>query len=133
MLLLEQAAQRQQLLLAQDELKQRYLGEAADPQMKRTGDTLQTMLVQAGFLSRPAELLKNGYGLPQPAEWRELNALTEERHRYLRQLSDNLDQDLRQLLLPQRRDELNAVETNLARLGERVRSLHRESGGLQLR
>lgn len=133
LLLLEQAAQRQQLLLAQDELKQRYLGEAADPQMKRTGDTLQTMLVQAGFLSRPAELLKSGYGLPQPAEWRELNALTEERHRYLRQLSDNLDQDLRQLLLPQRRDELDAVETNLARLGERVRSLHRESGGLQLR
>ena len=133
LLLLEQAAQRQQLLLAQDELKQRYLGEAADPQMKRTGDTLQTMLVQAGFLSRPAELLKSGYGLPQPAEWRELNALTEERHRSLRQLSDNLDHDLRQLLLPQRRNELAAVETNLTQLGERVRSLHREAGGLQLR
>ena len=133
LLLLEQAAQRQQLLLAQDELKQRYLGETADPQMKRTGETLQTMLVQAGFLSRPAELLKSGYGLPQPAEWRELNALTEERHRSLRQLSDNLDHDLRQLLLPQRRNELAAVETNLTRLGERVRSLHREAGGLQLR
>ena len=133
LLLLEQAAQRQQLLLAQDELKQRYLGESTDPEMKRTGDTLQTMLVQAGFLSRPAELLKTGYGLPQPAEWHELSALSEERHQFLRRLSVNLDHDLRQLLLPQRRNELEAIETNLVQLGERVRALHRENGGLQLR
>jgi hypothetical protein len=133
LLLLEQAAQRQQLLLAQDELKQRYLGEVTDPQMKRTGETLQAMLVQAGFLSRPAELLTSGYGLPQPAEWQELTALSEARHRSLRQLSDNLDHDLRQLLPPQRRRALEAVEANLAQLGLRVRELHRERGGLQLR
>lgn len=91
------------------------------------------MLVQAGFLSRPAELLKTGYGLPQPAEWHELSALSEERHQFLRRLSVNLDHDLRQLLLPQRRNELEAIETNLVQLGERVRALHRENGGLQLR
>lgn len=132
LLLLEQAAQRQQLLLAQDELKQRYLSGAADPRMQRTGEMLQSMLVQAGFLSRPAELLQSGYGLPLPAEWQELSSLSEERHRYLRRLSDTLDQDLRQLLLPQRRHELAAVESNLAQLGERVRELHRQSGGLRL-
>jgi len=133
LLLLEQAAQRQQLLLAQDELKQRYLNPAhQDARMRETGQTLQAMQALTGFLSRPAELLGEGYGLPQPAEWQPLLTRSGERHRQLRQLSATLDQDLRELLQPARRAELAATEHNLARLGERLRALHREAGGVRL-
>lgn len=133
LLLLEQAAQRRQLLLAQDELKQRYLAPSPDdPLMRQTGQTLQSIQALTGFLSRPAELLREGYGLPQPAEWQPLIARSGERHQQLRQLTRTLDQDLRQLLHPARRDELAATEHNLAELGERLRALHREAGGVRL-
>ena len=75
LLLLEQAAFRQQLLLAQDEVKQRYLGarELKNGGMDKANATLQQILADSGFLSRPAELLgTGGYGLPQPSEWQHL-------------------------------------------------------------
>jgi hypothetical protein len=134
LLLLEQAALRRQLLLAQDELKQRYLsGRAAqDPSLNKAGVALEQILANSGFLSRPAELLEGGYGLPQASEWQRLEAQSRERQQQLRRLSNDLDQEVRNLLEPARLAELEANEDNLQRLGEHLRALHKASGGLQL-
>src|SRR5690606_31563783 len=101
LLLLEQAALRRRLLLAQEQLKQRYLGARDDPRDRRFAEadaTLRQILDNSGFLSRPAELLDAGYGLPQPGEWQQLEAASSERQLRLRQLSDSLDQEVRRLL-----------------------------------
>lgn len=134
LLLLEQAALRRQLLLAQDELKRRYLtGRAAkDPSLDKAGGALEQILANSGFLSRPAELLEGGYGLPQRAEWQRLEAESRNRQQQLRQLSDDLDQEVRNLLEPTRLAELEANEANLVQLGEHLRALHKASGGLIL-
>jgi hypothetical protein len=134
LLLLEQAALRRQLLLAQDELKQRYLSgrEGADPTLNKAGGALQQILANSGFLSRPAELLEGGYGLPQRAEWQRLESASQARQQQLRQLSDNLDQEVRTLLDPTRLAELQAAEANLVQLGTHLRALHKVGGGLQL-
>ena len=134
LLLLEQAALRRQLLLAQDELKRRYLSghDGTDPSLNKAGGALQQILANSGFLSRPAELLEGGYGLPQRAEWQRLEAESQARQQQLRQLSDNLDQEVRTLLEPARLAELQAAEANLAQLGQHLRVLHKAGGGLQL-
>ncbi|MBA4681228.1 MAG: DUF4105 domain-containing protein, partial [Pseudomonas sp.] len=134
LLLLEQAALRRQLLLAQDELKRRYLtGRAAgDPSLNKAGAALEQILANSGFLSRPAELLEGGYGLPQQKEWERLEISSRERQQQLRQLSDELDGEVRNLLQPERLAELEANEANLVALGEHLRVLHKASGGLEL-
>ncbi len=134
LLLLEQAALRRQLLLAQDELKRRYLtGRAAgDPSLNKAGAALEQILANSGFLSRPAELLEGGYGLPQQKEWQRLEISSRERQQQLRQLSDELDDEVRNLLQPERLAELEANEANLVALGEHLRALHKASGGLEL-
>ncbi|MFG0417411.1 DUF4105 domain-containing protein [Pseudomonas sp. zjy_8] len=134
LLLLEQAALRRQLLLTQDELKQRYLsGRAAgDPNLNKAGSALEQILANSGFLSRPAELLDGGYGLPQHSEWQGLENRSRERQQQLRQLSDELDGEVRKLLEPGRLLELEANEANLLALGEHLRALHKASGGLEL-
>ncbi|WP_432706523.1 DUF4105 domain-containing protein [Azotobacter salinestris] len=136
LLLLEQAAMRRQLLLAQEELKQRYLSgreeDRRNPELARAGATLDKILANSGFLSRPAELLDGGYGLPQAGEWPRLEQQSAARQQGLRQLNDDLDRELRALLLPRRLAELQAVETNLRQLGEHLRVLHRAAEGLQL-
>lgn len=134
LLLLEQAALRRQLLLAQDELKRRYLtGRAAgDPNLDKAGAALEQILANSGFLSRPAELLEGGYGLPQQAEWQRLEASSRERQQQLLLLSDELDGEVRNLLQPERLAELEANEANLIALGDHLRALHKASGGLEL-
>jgi hypothetical protein len=134
LLLLEQAALRRQLLLAQDELKQRYLRgmEQGDGMLNKADATLQDILANSGFLSRPAELLDSGYGLPQAGEWRQLERQSSERQQLLRRLSDDLDREVRGLLAPTRLAELEAGEANLKHLGTHLRALHKASGGLQL-
>jgi len=134
LLLLEQAALRRQLLLAQDELKQRYLSGRAtqDPSLAKAGGALEQILANSGFLSRPAELLDGGYGLPQHAEWQRLESESRNRQQQLRQLSDDLDQEVRRLLEPARLSELEANEANLAQLGDHLRALHKAAGGLDL-
>lgn len=135
LLLLEQAALRRQLLLAQEQLKQRYLGARDDPQDRRFVEadaTLREILANSGFLSRPAELLSAGYGLPQPAEWQQLEAASSERQLRLRQLSDDLDKEVRHLLEPTLLAEIDAGESNLKQLGQHLRELHKAGGGLVL-
>ena len=55
-----------------------------------------------------AELLSAGYGLPQPAEWQQLEAASSERQLRLRQLSDDLDKEVRNLLEPRLLAEIEA-------------------------
>lgn len=135
LLLLEQASLRRQLLLAQDEVKQRYLNAAAikDGNINKADETLRQMLANSGFLSRPAELLDSqGYGLPQPQERRHLEQVSAERQAKLLRLSNDLDKEVRALLEPSRAKEIAAVETNVKQIGEHLRALHKAAGGLQL-
>ena len=135
LLLLEQAALRRQLLLAQEQLKQRYLGARDNPGERRFAEadaTLRQILDNSGFLSRPAELLDAGYGLPQPGEWQQLEAASSARQLKLRQLSDDLDREVRLLLEPELLAEIEAGEANLGQLGQHLRTLHKASGGLVL-
>lgn len=135
LLLLEQASLRRQLLLAQDEVKQRYLNATAlkDGSISKANDTLQKMLANSGFLSRPAELLENkGYGLPQPEERKQLEKTSSERQAQLLRLSTDLDKEVRALLEPSRAQEIAAVEANVKQIGVHLRELHKAAGGLQL-
>ena len=137
LLLLEQAAQRRQLLRAQEQIKQRYLsvrgGSTADPALTKAGSPLEQLLANSGFLSRPAELLgSQGYGLPQAAEWQQLQASSGARQQQLRRLSDELEQEVRALLEPTQVAELEQAEANLDQLGKRLHHLHKASGGLLL-
>ena len=135
LLLLEQASFRRQLLLAQDEVKQRYLGarELENGGMDKANATLQQILANSGFLSRPAELLDSkGYGLPQPSEFGRLEAESSQRQKKLLALSGDLDTEVRKLLEPKRAAEIAASEANVKQIGEHLRKLHKASGGLQL-
>ncbi|MCY1410443.1 hypothetical protein D9M71_258120 [compost metagenome] len=135
LLLLEQASYRRQLLLAQDEVKQRYLGsrDAKDGSTAKADAVLQEILAKSGFLSRPAELLgSSGYGLPQASEWQNLQAQSSERQQQLQRLTGNLDKEVRALLGPARAAEIAACESNLKHLGKHVRTLHKAAGGLEL-
>ncbi|QXE07603.1 MULTISPECIES: DUF4105 domain-containing protein [Pseudomonas] len=135
LLLLEQASYRRQLLLAQDEVKQRYLGarELENGGMDKANATLQEILANSGFLSRPAELLDSrGYGLPQPSEFKRLQDESSQRQKQLLALSGDLDKEVRKLLEPQRAAEIAASEANVKQIGEHLRKLHKTSGGLEL-
>ncbi len=135
MLLLEQAGLRRQLLLAQDEVKQRYLSavEKKDNGVSKATGTLQDILANSGFLSRPAELLgSGGYGLPQEGEWKRLEDESSQRQKQLQRLSGDLDKEVRALLEPDRAAEIAATEDNLKQVGEHLRALHKAAGGLEL-
>ncbi|MNE22685.1 hypothetical protein D3C80_1159050 [compost metagenome] len=135
LLLLEQASLRQQLLQAQDEVKQRYLSgrEQNDATVAKANGTLQQILANSGFLSRPAELLgSSGYGLPQTSERQQLISETSQRQKQLQTLSADLDKEVRALLDPARAAEIAAVEANIKQVGEHLRTLHKAAGGLQL-
>ncbi|SDQ24167.1 protein of unknown function [Pseudomonas sp. UC 17F4] len=135
LLLLEQASLRRQLLLAQDEVKQRYLSgrERNDASVGKANNTLQQILANSGFLSRPAELLgSSGYGLPQASEREKLLSETRQRQKQLQTLSADLDKEVRALLGPDRAAQIKAVEANIKQVGEHLRALHKAAGGLQL-
>ncbi len=134
LLLLEQAALRRQLLLAQDDLKQRYLAsrDQGDAGLVKAGSAIEKLLQDSGFLSRPAELLSTGYGLPQAEEWQQLRSESSARQGQLMALAGELDAELRDLLEPRRMALIQASETNLKALGARLRHLHEAGGGLRL-
>ena len=136
MLLVEQAALRQQLLLAQEELKKRYLSgrERGDASLAKADGTLQQILANSGYLSRPAELLNDeGYGLPQAAEWQRLEEQSDQRQAQLNQLSEELEREVRLLLNEERSQELASIERNLEQISQHLRQLHKAEGGLELR
>ncbi len=135
LLLLEQAGFRRQLLLAQDEVKQAYLGARENHQdsVANANKTLQAILAKSGFLSRPAELLDSGgYGLPQASEWQRLQSESSQRQEQLLRLTGDLDKEVRALLTPDRAAQIAASEANLKQIGEHLRELHKAAGGLNL-
>lgn len=135
MLLLEQASLRRELLLAQEEVKQRYLSarEQKDGGVSKATGTLREILASSGFLSRPAELLDSGgYGLPQASEWQRLEDESSQRQKQLQRLTGDLDKEVRALLEPGRAAEIAANEDNLKQISEHLRTLHKAAGGLEL-
>jgi hypothetical protein len=130
---------RRQILLAQQELKRRYLmadvaRATAGGDFGQADASLRQILQDSGFLSRPAELLaaREGYGLPQPTELASLATETAQRQLRLADLNDRLAAQVRDLLDPPTRTNLDEAQANINALRERLRALHRESGGLEL-
>lgn len=137
LLVLEESARRHQVALAQQELKRRYLGaRGADGQdgFEGANQTLQQILRDSGFLSRPASLLADqpGYGLPQAEEISRLQPAAEARTRRLAELGGQLTVAVQALLDPAVRAELAATAHNLEQLGTRLRRLNRAAGGVEL-
>jgi len=135
LLLLEQAALRRQELLARDEFKRRFLGRAA----RQPADgakalaAVQDVLRLEGFLSRPAALLSDsGYGLPQLEERQALMQETNRQAAQWREQNARLRSEARGWMPPERLAALDATEANVDALGEQLRRLHQEQGGLQL-
>jgi len=134
LLLLEQAALRRQIALIQHELKERYVSgqRMDDAALNETGELLSKLLRESGFLSRPAELLKTGYGLPQRQERQQLKQLTEERQQGLHGLAVLVDERALEMISAEHRRAVEANQRNIGELGARLRQLHRESGKLVL-
>jgi len=133
LLLLERAALRRQELLARDELKRRLLTRDANVGDAEARASLHDFLQLEGLLSRPAALLPDGgYGLPQREERESLRDAGADRIAQWRQQGAQLRDDARRWLPPQRLAALDSTEANLDILGERLRRMHLERGGLQL-
>src|SRR3546814_8011587 len=93
---------------------------------------LDAVLALEGQLSRPAELLSSGYGLPQRAEREALAAQAAQRAQRLREQGQRLHRDARSLLPRRQREALDAIAANIALLGSRLRQLPRDRAGLDL-
>jgi hypothetical protein len=131
LLLLEEAALRRQELLARDDLKRHFFGRGAEGTEALAA--VQGVLRLQGTFSRPAALLPDaGYGLPQSEE---RAALAQEGNRQAalwRQQRGELLSAARAWLPPQRQAALDATEANVEALGQRLRHLHEEQGGIPL-
>lgn len=132
LLVLEQAARRQQESRFREAFKRRYLQSGGD-ELGAAAGTLRTLLRETAWMSRPADLLEGaGYGLPQAEERTALQAGSAARRERLRDLERQLDQQARSLLSPAQARDREAVDANIAWLGAHLRELHRQAGGLQL-
>ncbi|PKM05025.1 MAG: hypothetical protein CVV16_02440 [Gammaproteobacteria bacterium HGW-Gammaproteobacteria-6] len=134
LLLLEQAALRRQVVLIQHELKERYVSgrRMDDTALNETGELMSQLLRESGFLSRPAELLQTGYGLPQSQERQQLMQLTDARQQALHGLAVLVDEQALEMISAEHRRAVETNQSNITELGARLRQLHRESGGLML-
>ncbi|TKR34241.1 DUF4105 domain-containing protein [Luteimonas gilva] len=133
LLLLEEASLRRQELAARDELKRRFLGDRSAPESEDAVAGLQDLLRLEGLLSRPAALVPgDGYGLPQAQEREALAQASAGYASEWRQRGEDLRAEARRWLPPSRRQALSDAEANIELLGERLRRLHRERGGLRL-
>lgn len=133
LLLLEQAALRRQVLLIQQALKERYMaGQRSDNALKDTGGLMRQLLKESSFLSRPAELLQAGYGLPQAGERKVLEKVTDARQRSLQGLVEALDERVLQVVSHEQRSTVEAGQRNVEYLVRHLRQLHQETGGLRL-
>jgi hypothetical protein len=129
LLLLEQAAQRRAELRARDAAKRLLLSPGDG---RATHAQLRLLLADAGLLLRPGALPGGGYGLPQgergPLEVRTMRLSAQVGDEWVRLWK------LAEAALPAaQQHELQVTGDNLAALGERLRQLNREQGGLELR
>jgi hypothetical protein len=135
LLLLEQAALRQQQQLSRSELKRRFFSRDSGDRAQRADAivALQDVRRLEGYLSRPAALLaESGYGQPQSDERDELRLEGARLADQWRRESNWLRTEARRWLSPQRQDALDATEANLEMLGRHLRRLHESQGGVQI-
>lgn len=133
LLLLEQAALRQHIHVIQHDLKKRYLADdGTNDGLSDAGRLMQELITDSSFLSRPADLLSDGYGIPQAAERDLLQSSARQRHGSLLTTADQLDNRLRAMLSVKQQQELDGTQYNIELLSEHLRQLHREAGGLVL-
>lgn len=119
LLLLEQAAQRRAELRARDVLK-RQLMAAPDSAETRS---LRALLEQGGQWLRPGTLLQDGgYGLPLADEQALLSTAVATASAQAVPAWQALRSRLRQQLPVRQREEMDAIDTNLAALGARLRA-----------
>ncbi|MGE8230332.1 DUF4105 domain-containing protein [Stenotrophomonas hibiscicola] len=117
LLLLEQAAQRRAELRARDVLKRQLLA-AADSAETRS---LRSLLAQSGQWLRPGTLLQGGYGLPLADEQAVLAEAVATASAEAVPAWQALRVQLRQQLPVGQRNEMDAIDANLAALGARLR------------
>lgn len=124
LLVLEQAALRRLEAQSRESLKQRFLrGRGGADALVARADALFADGARAG---RPALLLGgDGYGLPQADELARLEAAVAGDAARLRQLEEGLRREARAWLPDTLRAGLDAVEANLALLGDHLRALDR--------
>ena len=132
LLLLEQAASDRRAMLAQQTLRHRYLAGELSAELREAGSMMKQLLGQSAFVSRPAQLVKHGYGLPYGEELEVFRREAGQRQRHWQKLATRLEAQLPALLSEAQRQELADSRRNVELLGERLRSLHREAGGLTL-
>ena len=121
LLVLENAAQRRQQLLLRDELKRRYLGRDAPADMAQALQALRAWLGDTGFVSRPSELLVDGYGLPQSEERVRVAEEARLRVTRLREQDGALRAELERWLPADQHEVLRGIEANLETIGARLR------------
>lgn len=121
LLVLENAAQRRQELLLRDELKRRYLGRDAPADSAQALQALRAWLGDTGFVSRPSELLADGYGLPQSEERVRVAEEARLRVARLREQDGVLREELERWLPADQREVLRGIEANLKTIGVRLR------------
>ncbi|KRA52605.1 hypothetical protein ASD77_13280 [Pseudoxanthomonas sp. Root65] len=122
LLVLETAAQRRQQLLLRDHLKRHYLGRDAPADIAPALQALRAWLGDTGFISRPSELLPQGYGLPQAAERERITEEARLRLARLREQDGRLREELERWLPADQRDVLHGIEANLETIGVRLRN-----------
>ncbi|WP_394697001.1 DUF4105 domain-containing protein [Pseudoxanthomonas japonensis] len=123
LLVLETAAQRRQQLLLRDELKRRYLSRDAPADIDHALQALRTWLGDTGFVSRPSELVPEGYGLPQAEERERIADEARVRVARLREQDGVLREELERWLPADQREVLQGIEANLETIGARLRAL----------
>lgn len=123
LLVLENAAQRRQQLLLRDELKRRYLDRDAPADITHALQALRTWLGDTGFVSRPSELVPEGYGLPQAEERARVTDEARVRVARLREQDGVLREELERWLPADQREVLQGIEANLETIGARLRAL----------
>lgn len=130
LLVLEGAALRQHVQHIQQDLKLRYFNAGhSQQQLHEAGQLMQALLSGSGFLSRPADLLPDGYGLPQPEDMQYLELAITRHRTELLDMADDLDEQVLALLQAEQRAELDAIHDNLLLLRERIRRLHKQTDG----
>lgn len=133
LLVLENAALRQQVRHVQQDLKLRFMtGSDDQPELSMAGHLTLELLHANGFLSRPADLLPQGYGLPQPADQKLLEQAIDDRQAGILEMAERLDAQVHALLRPEQQRELDGISHNLTLLRERLQQQHRHGGGLSL-
>ena len=132
LLVLEQAARRRDDLALRDVLKRQLRDPQQAPRIAPALATLRALQAAGDGLSRPAQLLDAGYGLPFGAE---RDALADEvgaGARTVRGLRSRLEDQAHAALPPEAQARITASDRNLERLGTRLRELHHQMGGLRL-